>query len=164
MPLIEQVAVLGAGGTMGFPMARNMARAGLGVRAWNRSAEKAEPLKEAGVTVASTPAEAADRAQAIVTMPADPEAGLEAMDGGEAGAGSRLKLVTNSWVLTVVEGTAEAIAMAQGIGVEPSQFLEAVGGGPLDMPYLQLKAKAMIDRDFEPSFRLALAAKDARLL
>lgn len=34
----ETVAVLGAGGTMGFPMARNMARAGLAVRAWNRRA------------------------------------------------------------------------------------------------------------------------------
>jgi len=83
---------------------------------------------------------------------------------GDAGAGSRLKLVTNSWVLTVAEGTAEAIALAEGIGVEPSQFLEAVAGGPLDLPYLQLKGKAMIDRNFEPSFRLALAAKDARLL
>jgi 3-hydroxyisobutyrate dehydrogenase-like beta-hydroxyacid dehydrogenase len=40
----ETVAVLGAGGTMGFAMARNIARAGLPVRAWNRSRDKAEPL------------------------------------------------------------------------------------------------------------------------
>ena len=33
----ETVAVLGAGGTMGQPMARNIAQAGIGVRAWNRS-------------------------------------------------------------------------------------------------------------------------------
>lgn len=38
-----------------------------------------------------------------------------------------------------------------------------MAGGPLDAPYLQMKAKAMIERDFEPSFRLALAAKDAGL-
>lgn len=31
------VAVLGAGGTMGFAMTRNIARAGIQVRAWNRS-------------------------------------------------------------------------------------------------------------------------------
>ena len=42
------VAVLGAGGTMGLPIARNIAEAGIGVRAWNRSREKAEPLAEQG--------------------------------------------------------------------------------------------------------------------
>jgi 3-hydroxyisobutyrate dehydrogenase len=31
------VAVLGAGGTMGFAMARNLARADHQIRAWNRS-------------------------------------------------------------------------------------------------------------------------------
>jgi 3-hydroxyisobutyrate dehydrogenase len=40
----EVVAVLGAGGAMGFAMARNIARAGLPVRAWNRSRAKAEPV------------------------------------------------------------------------------------------------------------------------
>ena len=48
--------------------------------------------------------------------------------------------------------------------MDPARFLEAVEGGPLDLPYLELKAGAMIDRSFEPSFRLALAAKDARLV
>ena len=40
----QTVAVLGAGGTMGLPMARNVAKAGLSVRAWNRSTDKAKPL------------------------------------------------------------------------------------------------------------------------
>src|SRR5207302_9584338 len=92
------------------------------------------------------------------------EVGKGAPWGGEAGRGSRLKLITNGWVRAVVECTAEAIVLAEGLGVEPSRFLEAVGGGPLDLPYLQMKGKAMIDRNFEPSFRLTLAAKDARLL
>ena len=52
------VAVLGAGGIMGFPMARNIARAGIEVRAWNRSRDKADPLADDGVTVVDTPAEA----------------------------------------------------------------------------------------------------------
>ena len=43
----ETVAVLGAGGTMGFAMARNIARAGIAVRAWNRTRAKAEPLGSA---------------------------------------------------------------------------------------------------------------------
>ena len=81
------------------------------------------------VILASGPEAARGRVQPIFDA-----IGQKTMWAGEAGTGSRLKLVTNSWVLTVVEGTAEAIAMAEGIGVEPSQFLEAVGGGPLDMP------------------------------
>src|SRR5205085_360194 len=55
-------------------------------------------------------------------------------------------------------------ALAEGIGVDPARFLEAVEGGPLDLTYLRLKAGAMIERKFEPSFRLTLAAKDARLV
>ena len=37
-------------------------------------------------------------------------------------------------------------------------------GGPLDLPYLRMKGKAIAERDFEPSFRLTLAAKDAGLV
>ncbi len=71
--------------------------------------------------------------------------------------------MTNSWIVAVVEGVAETLALAEGAGVDPDDFLAAIDGGPLDLPYLQLKAKAIIERDFTPSFRLELAAKDARL-
>lgn len=79
---IRTVAVLGAGGAMGSAMARNLARAGLGVRAWNRSREKAELLSAPGIAVLDSPAEAARGAQVIVTMLAAAEAVLESM--GEA--------------------------------------------------------------------------------
>jgi 3-hydroxyisobutyrate dehydrogenase len=69
------VAVLGTG-IMGAPMARNIARAGMPVRAWNRTRERAEPLAEDGVTVASSIAEAVDGADVIVTMLADADATL----------------------------------------------------------------------------------------
>lgn len=244
----ETVAVLGAGGMMGLPMARNMARAGLEVRAWNRSPEKAEPLAEDGVEVLGSRAEAVDGAGLIVTMLSDADAVIEAMKGeggalsaagdsavwiqmstigeqgtrrclelaserrlpfvdapvlgtrepaeqgklvvlasgpedlrdrvtaifdsvgqrtmwvGEAGKGTLLKLATNSWVLTVVEGAAETIALTEGLGLDPTLLLEAVKGGPLDLPYLQMKGQAIIDRDFTPSFQLKLAAKDAGLM
>ena len=42
--------------------------------------------------------------------------------------------------------------------------LEAVGGGPLDLGYLQNKGKAILERNFEPSFTLELAVKDASLV
>jgi 3-hydroxyisobutyrate dehydrogenase len=55
----ETVAVLGAGGTMGLPMARNIARSGIAVRAWNRSRDKVEPLAADGAYLAGAPADAA---------------------------------------------------------------------------------------------------------
>lgn len=257
----ETVAVLGAGGTMGFPVARNIARAGIPVRAWNRSRDKAEPLAEDGAYVASTPADAARGAGVVITMLADKDAVTGAMDGpdgalavmaganggraddqaapqhalwiqlstigeagtercaelanragvgfvdapvlgtrqpaeerklvilgsgpqearprtepifdaighrtiwaGEAGAGTRLKLVTNSWVLAVVEAGAETIALAEGLGLDPGLLFTALEGGTLDLPYLRMKGEAMMRRDFAPAFRLELAAKDAALV
>jgi 3-hydroxyisobutyrate dehydrogenase len=83
--------------------------------------------------------------------------------GEQAGASTRLKLVTNAWIVSVVEGAAETIALAEGLGLDGSAFFDAIDGGPLDMPYLRLKGKAMLERDFEPTFALELASKDARL-
>jgi 3-hydroxyisobutyrate dehydrogenase len=82
---------------------------------------------------------------------------------GEAGAGSRLKVAVNSWIVSVVEGTAEMLALAEAVGIDPRTALDAVADGPLDLPYMRMKAKAMLERDFTPSFRLSLAAKDAGL-
>lgn len=240
-----RVAVLGAGSMMGLPMAQNIIGAGLAVRAWNRTAEKARPLDGDGAEICASPAEAVDGAEVIVTMLADADAVIDAVESaidavgedvawaqmstigevgtercaelaaahgltffdapvlgtrqpaaqgklvvlasgpergrervqpifdavgqktmwvGEAGTGTRLKLVTNSWVLTVVEGGAETIALAEGLGLDPSLLFEAIEGGGLDLPYLRMKGKAILERDFEPSFRLTLAAKDARLV
>jgi len=89
--------------------------------------------------------------------------GKRTMWVGEAGSSSRLKVATNSWILAVVEGCAETLALAEGMGLEPQLLLDALEGGPLDMPYLQMKGKAIIERDFEPSFKLSLATKDAAL-
>jgi 3-hydroxyisobutyrate dehydrogenase len=83
---------------------------------------------------------------------------------GEGGTGTRMKLVINSWLLSLVEGLAETIAFAEGIDIEPSSFLEAISGGPIDNPYAQLKGKMMIEHSFDPAFKLALAAKDADLV
>ena len=84
--------------------------------------------------------------------------------GDEIGAGSRMKLVLNAWLVALVEGLAESIALAEGIGADPARFLEIIDGGPLGPPYAKLKGTAMIERNFEPSFPLSLAAKDAGLV
>lgn len=61
------VSVLGTG-IMGAAMARNLCRAGLTVRAWNRTREKAEPLAADGAHVTGTPAEAVEGADVVLTM------------------------------------------------------------------------------------------------
>jgi 3-hydroxyisobutyrate dehydrogenase len=69
------VAVLGTG-IMGGPIAYRLAEAGHEVRAWNRSAEKVQPLVESGVGVAEAwePAEGASQAHVLLTMLSDAEA------------------------------------------------------------------------------------------
>jgi 3-hydroxyisobutyrate dehydrogenase len=111
------------------------------------------------VVLESGPEEARPRTQPIFDAIAH-----RTIRAGEAGAGSRLKLVTNSWVLAVVEAGAETLALAEGFGLDPGLFFQAIEGGTLDLPYLRMKGKAMIEREFSPAFRLALAAKDAALV
>jgi 3-hydroxyisobutyrate dehydrogenase len=67
------IAVLGTG-IMGEPIARNLLRAGLGVRVWNRTRAKAEPLTADGAVVCDEPAEAAHGADVVVTVLHDGDA------------------------------------------------------------------------------------------
>jgi 3-hydroxyisobutyrate dehydrogenase len=64
---------------MGEPMARNLARGGHAVSAWNRTPAKAQPLVKDGVRIASTPADAVRGAAVVLTMLTDADAVLETM-------------------------------------------------------------------------------------
>ncbi|MEU6170397.1 NAD(P)-dependent oxidoreductase [Streptantibioticus parmotrematis] len=83
---------------------------------------------------------------------------------GAGGAASKLKLVFNNWVLTVINGTAESLALAKGLGVDPERFLAALEGTALDSGYLRMKAKAILTGDYTVNFTVDAAAKDARLI
>jgi 3-hydroxyisobutyrate dehydrogenase-like beta-hydroxyacid dehydrogenase len=74
MEKIERVAFCGLG-IMGGPMAANLARAGFDLSVWTRTEEKAERFaSEHGARAGATPADAAERAQAVITMvPDSPE-------------------------------------------------------------------------------------------
>jgi 3-hydroxyisobutyrate dehydrogenase len=104
-----------------------------------------------------------DSAKAAVT-PVFEAIGTRTMWVGEVGAATRLKLVANGWVLTVVDGLAQSLRMAEAFGLDPQLFLDAVKGGALDAPYLGMKGAAMLTGNFEPSFALAGALKDAGLI
>jgi 3-hydroxyisobutyrate dehydrogenase len=84
--------------------------------------------------------------------------------GDRIGDASKLKLVLNMWVLVLVEGTAELLAFAEAARLDPNTVLGALEGGPLDSPYLQQKGKAIIERQFDPQFKLETAHKDAGLI
>ena len=148
----------------------------VGVEGCERLAALAEDLGVAYVDapVLGTKKPAADGA--LVVLASGPAAarplvdpvldaiGSRTMWVGEAGAGSRLKLAANAWVFTVVEGIAESLALTRDLGLDPALFLEAVRGGALDAPYVQLKGKAMLDGGFDPAFALSGALKDANLI
>jgi 3-hydroxyisobutyrate dehydrogenase len=83
---------------------------------------------------------------------------------GEAGAGTRLKLVVNNWLVNLLADLAETIALAKKIDVPPDAFLDAIDGSAVGAPYAQLKGAMMLKEDFPPSFPLGLALKDALLV
>lgn len=242
---MTKIAFLGTG-TMGLPMARNLAESGFELRAWNRSADRARPLVGHRVEVVDDPREAATGAELMITMLSDAgavhEVAERALEGlppgghwlqmstigiagiercarlaeragavlldapvlgtrepaeraelvilasgpeqsrptcepvfealgsrtlwlGQAGAGTRCKVVVNSWIVGVVGVLAETITLAESLDLDPHRFFDAVEGGPLDLPYARMKGAAMIEHRFDdPAFRLALARKDAELV
>lgn len=239
-----RVAVLGTG-TMGAGMARNLARAGIDTRAWNRTAARAAPLADAGVRVCADLASAVEDADVVLTMlwdaaaveevlreagggwspgavllqmttvgvagsaalaPVADELGLRYVDApvqgtkqpaeqgtlvvlgsgpedvrdlldpvlaavgsrtiwvGEAGAGSRLKLATNAFVLNVTAALAESVAVAAGLGLDAAAFLDAIAGGPLESPFVAKKGQAMRTGDYAAAFAVDGGLKDTRLI
>ncbi|MFE3517963.1 NAD(P)-dependent oxidoreductase [Streptomyces sp. NPDC059166] len=84
--------------------------------------------------------------------------------GEEPGAATRLKLVANTWVINMVNAVAECLNLAEGLGLDPRLFLDAMKGGPLDTPYLQGKSAAVLSGDLSPSFALSTALKDTGLI
>jgi 3-hydroxyisobutyrate dehydrogenase len=111
------------------------------------------------VVLASGPEEVRERSEPIFDA-----VGSKTVWIGEAGAGSRLKLVVNNWIVGLLGVLAETVAFSKTIGVDPSKFLETIEGGPLGLPYAQLKGNMMIEEDFPTSFSARLARKDAGLV
>lgn len=86
---MRRVAFIGLG-RMGHGMAGRYMEAGFAVSVWNRSRAKAEDLLARGARWASSPADAAIDADAVVTMVADDDAS-QSVWLGEDGAGTTAK-------------------------------------------------------------------------
>lgn len=88
-------------GRMGLPMARNVLEAGFPLTVFNRTPERADPLVEAGATLAATPAELARASDVVITMVADGDAVRALLDGPDgllAGAAPGLVLAEMSTI------------------------------------------------------------------
>jgi 3-hydroxyisobutyrate dehydrogenase len=123
-----------------------------------------QPAEEGTLTVlAAGPVDGRERVARVFDA-----VGARTVWAGEDGArgdATRLKLVANSWVLAVTGAVGEALALADGLGVEPEAFLDVIAGGPLDMGYLRAKAALILEDRLTPAaFAVETAAKDARLI
>ncbi len=82
---------------------------------------------------------------------------------GPAGHGTRAKLVLNNWLADLTETTAETLAFARQLGLDPAGIVDLLESTPLGSPYAVQKARAMLAGDFAPAFALKHALKDADL-
>jgi 3-hydroxyisobutyrate dehydrogenase len=116
-------------GLMGSAMAQRLIEVGHRVTVWNRTPGKAKPVTDAGATLATTPAELASAAEAVITILTD-AAAIEAVYHAPAGllAGDvRGKLFIE--MSTVRPAT--AVALAQKVRAKGAVPVECPVGGTI---------------------------------
>ena len=242
------IAFLGVG-KMGAPMVRHLLRVGQKVTVWNRTRERAEEFASQGARVASTPAEAAQSSETLMTSLFDDKAheevllgqngALEAMKpdalhvslstisvtlserltsehdrrgqlfvgapvfgrpniaeqgrlwivvGGADSAVARAKSVLeplsrgisvvgdqprqahavklggNFLISAMIHSLSEAFVFAEGQGISPDAFLEAVNNALFQSPFYAAYGNVMLHPPATPGALMELGAKDNRLL
>lgn len=79
---------------------------------------------------------------------------------GELGAGNIAKLANQVVVALNIAAVSEALVFAKKAGVNPELVFEAIRGGLAGSTVMDAKAPMMLDRNFEPGFRVELHIKD----
>ena len=79
---MQNIGFIGTG-LMGFPMAKNILKAGYKVRAFNRSKNKAEPLKNFGAEISNSIAELVKESHVVITMLTNDDAVNEVLGSDE---------------------------------------------------------------------------------
>jgi 3-hydroxyisobutyrate dehydrogenase len=82
---------------------------------------------------------------------------------GPVGAGSRLKVVNNTWLAFSNEAVASSVALARRLGLDTDTVVDALGGGPLVSPWQAAKLQRIAKGEFSAQFALSLALKDVHL-
>jgi 3-hydroxyisobutyrate dehydrogenase/2-hydroxy-3-oxopropionate reductase len=119
------IAVVGLG-AMGSRIAGRLLDAGYEVVVWNRTAEKAAPLVERGATLAESPADAAARAEALITMVADPLAFDSVGSALADGASEKLTVIQMSTVGPAAVSRLASV-LPSGTGLLDAPVLGSVG-------------------------------------
>ncbi len=240
---MEKIGFIGLG-IMGGPMAQNLREAGYEVVVHNRTEEKADDFVEAGGEKASSPREAAEKSDVVITMlPDSPqveemvlgedgvaegvsegmlyvdmssiapatsrtvhevleEKGVEAVDApvsggqpaaesgelaimaggsdeaverarpilevmgkavthiGPPGAGQVAKAANQVVVALTIQAVSEALTLARKSGVDAGKVREALLGGLAQSKILEMHGGRMLQREFDPGFKLSLHRKD----
>ena len=118
-----------------------------------------DPAERGELTIfASGPSQARPRMAALFGA-----LGQRTIWAGEAGAGTRLKLVNNTWLAFANEAVAASAALARQLGLETGTVLDALGGGSLVSPWQAAKLQRIADGEFSAQFALSLALKDVHL-
>ncbi len=82
---------------------------------------------------------------------------------GEAGAGTRLKLVNNTWLAFATEAVAASVALARQLGLDSATVADALAGSPLVSAWQEAKLQRIAGGEFSAQFALSLAVKDVHL-
>jgi len=82
---------------------------------------------------------------------------------GPVGAGTRFKIVNNTWLAFASEAVAASVALARRLGLEIQTVVDALAGGPLVSPWQAAKLQRILTGDFSAQFALSLALKDVHL-
>jgi 3-hydroxyisobutyrate dehydrogenase len=82
---------------------------------------------------------------------------------GQVGQGSLMKLIVNAYMSVLIEGVAEAMELADRLGIAHQQLAQVIEGGPLDAPIAEAKLHKMDTGDYAAEFPLEWALKDVDL-
>jgi len=82
---------------------------------------------------------------------------------GPVGQGSRMKMVTNTWIMATVASLAESMALAEALGLDGRVFLQAIEDTAMDQEYAQSKGGMIAARNYPVTMSLDNGVKDARL-
>jgi 3-hydroxyisobutyrate dehydrogenase-like beta-hydroxyacid dehydrogenase len=83
---------------------------------------------------------------------------------GASGAGQVSKACNQLVVGATIEAVAEALLLAERSGVDASKVREALLGGFAGSKILEVHGRRMLDRAFDPGFRIRLHRKDGRIV
>jgi 2-hydroxy-3-oxopropionate reductase len=79
---------------------------------------------------------------------------------GPSGSGQTVKAANQLIVAVNIQALSEAIIFLEAYGVDTDAALKVLGGGLAGSKVLDQKGQKMLDRNFDPGFRLALHNKD----